>query len=200
MNIEFHFDFGSPNAYLSHLVIPGIESRTGERFTYVPVLLGGIFKATNNVSPAVSLQGIKNKGEYTGIETRRFLQKHNITQFNRNPYFPVNTLQIMRGAIYAQQADIFGRYVEEVYRHMWSEPKKMDEADVITDALTASGLPAQDIVEGIQDAAVKQQLIENTNRSVEMGSFGSPTFYVNGEIYFGKDKLVEVEEVILAAK
>ena len=76
----------------------------------------------------------------------------------------------------------------------------MDEADVITDALTASGLPAQDIVEGIQDAAVKQQLIENTNRSVEMGSFGSPTFYVNGEIYFGKDKLVEVEEVILAAK
>ena len=67
MDIEFHFDFGSPNAYLSHLVIPEIEVRTGQNFTYVPVLLGGVFKATNNVSPAVSLQGIKNKGEYAEI-------------------------------------------------------------------------------------------------------------------------------------
>jgi len=200
VDIEFHFDFGSPNAYLSHLVIPQIEERTGESFTYVPVLLGGIFKATNNVSPAVSLQGIKNKGEYAGIETARFLKKYNISQYERNPFFPVNTLQIMRGAVYAQQAGIFTDYVNEVYRHMWAEPKKMDETDVIQAALAESGLPVTDIIEGMQDPAVKQALIENTNRSVEMGSFGSPTFYVNGDIYFGKDKLPEVEEAILAAK
>jgi len=200
MDIEFHFDFGSPNAYLSHLVIPAIEARTGAKFTYSPVLLGGVFKATNNVSPAVSMQGIKNKSEYAGIETQRFLAKHNITGFNRNPFFPVNTLQIMRGAIFAQQEGIFERYVDEVFKHMWSEPKKMDEADVITEALVESRLPAADIMEGIQDANVKQQLITNTNRSVEMGTFGSPTFFVSGEIYFGKDKLAEVEEAILAAR
>ena len=96
--IEFHFDFGSPNAYLSHLVIPGLEERTGEKVRYVPILLGGVFKATNNVSPAVSLQGIKNKGEYQALETQRFLREHGITRFAPNPFFPVNTLQIMRGA------------------------------------------------------------------------------------------------------
>ncbi len=198
MSVEFHFDFGSPNAYLSHLVIPAIEERTGIHFEYIPVLLGGVFKATNNVSPAVSMQGIKNKGEYAGIETERFLKLHNITKYERNPFFPVNTLQIMRGAIYAKNAGIFDKYVDEVYRHMWAEPKKMDELEVIKAALEESGLPAGDILEGSQDPDVKKVLIDNTNRSIEMGTFGSPTFYVDGEIYFGKNTLVDVEAAIVA--
>ncbi len=199
MTTEFHFDFGSPNAYLSHLVIPAIEARTSVKFEYIPVLIGGVFKATNNVSPAVSLQGIKNKGEYTGIETERFIKKHGITLYERNPFFPVNTLQIMRGAVFAQSAGIFEHYVNEVYRHMWGNPRKMDELDVIQAAFEESGLPSADILDGCQDPAVKQQLIDNTNRSVEMGAFGSPTFFVDGAIYFGKDKLVDVEEAILRA-
>jgi 2-hydroxychromene-2-carboxylate isomerase len=109
---EFHFDFGSPNAYLAHLVIPAIEQRTGVRFAYVPVLLGGVFKATGNVSPAVSLRGVKNKGEYTALETRRFLARHGITRFASNPHFPVNTLQIMRGAVAARRLGCFERYVD----------------------------------------------------------------------------------------
>ena len=141
VSVEFLFDFGSPNAYLSHLVIPEIEARTGEKFTYVPVLLGGVFKATNNVSPAVSLQGIKNKGEYQGLEMRRFRKKHGITSYRANPHFPVNTLQIMRGAIVAQREGFFEEYVDEIYRHMWNEPKKMDDAEVIRAALVESGLP-----------------------------------------------------------
>ncbi len=196
MNVEFHFDFGSPNAYLSHLVIPAIEARTGVNFEYVPILLGGVFKSTGNASPAVTLQGIRNKGEYMGIETERFLKKHNITCYNRNPFFPVNTLQVMRGAIFAKSTDYFEKYVDEMYRHMWSEPKKMDEADIIEAALTESGLPTADILAGIQNPEVKQRLIENTERSVERGTFGSPTFYVENEIFFGKDKLVDVEEEI----
>lgn len=198
MNIEFHFDFGSPNAYLSHLVIADIEKRTGEKIHYVPVLIGGVFKATGNASPAVTLAGIKNKGEYQGIETERFLKKHNITCYERNPFFPVNTLQIMRGAIFAQGQGYFEQYVDEVYRHMWSEPKKMDEVDIIRSALDSSGLPGDEIITGTQDPAVKSALIGNTERSVEMGSFGSPTFYVDNEIFFGKDKLVDVEEEINA--
>ena len=196
MNVEFHFDFGSPNAYLSHRAIPSIENRTGVKFTYVPVLIGGVFKATGNASPAVTLQGIKNKPEYQRIEMLRFLKKHNISDYNQNPFFPVNTLQIMRGAIFAQSQDYYERYIDEIYRHMWCEPKRMDDAEVIRAAFEESGLPADAIFEGMQDPKVKQILIDNTSRSVEMGAFGSPTFFVENEIFFGKDKLVDVEDEI----
>lgn len=195
--VEFHFDFGSPNAYLSHLVIPAIEARTGVKFRYVPILLGGVFKATNNVSPAVSLKGIKNKPEYYTLETKRFLKRHAITAYKMNPHFPVNTLQLMRGAVFAQTQDYFAEYVNAMYHHMWAEPKKMDDAEVISAALAASGLPAEAIMAGIQQPEIKQQLIKNTEDSVARGVFGSPSFFVGGELFFGKDKLVEVEEEIL---
>ena len=198
--LEFHFDFGSPNAYLAHLVIPAIEARTGTPFTYVPILLGGVFKATNNVSPAVSLKGIANKPEYYALETRRFLKKHAITAYTRNPHFPVNTLQLMRGAVFAQSQDYFAQYVDAVYHHMWVEPKKMDEAEVMREALISSGLPAEAIMAGVQQPAIKQRLIENTEAAVARGVFGAPSFFVGDELFFGKDKLVEVEEEILAQR
>ena len=197
VTVEFHFDFGSPNAYLSHRVIPALEERTGVKITYVPILLGGVFKATGNVSPAVSLQGIKNKGEYQALETQRFLRAHNITDFERNPYFPVNTLAVMRGAIVAEREGFFERYVDEVYRHMWCEPKKMDDPDVIVAALNESNLPADIIMAGIQDPQVKAQLVANTEDSVARGVFGSPSFFVGTELFFGKDKLRDVEEEIV---
>jgi 2-hydroxychromene-2-carboxylate isomerase len=200
MNVEFHFDFGSPNAYLSHAVIPQIEQRTGAKFTYVPVLLGGVFKATNNVSPFVSMQGVKNKGEYMLLEMRRFIAKHGIKSFTYNPFFPVNTLAIMRGAIAAKQLGCSERYIDEVYRHMWAEPKKMDDPDVIKAALEASELPATDLMALAQDPAVKQELVANTERSVAHGTFGSPTFYVGTELFFGKDRLREVEEEIIRCR
>ena len=196
--VEFHFDFGSPNAYLSHLVIPAVEARTGVKFTYVPILLGGVFKATNNVSPAVSLKSIKNKPEYNTLETKRFLKKHAITAYKMNPHFPVNTLQLMRGAVFAQTQDYFAEYVDSMYHHIWAEPKKMDDAEVIQAALTSSGLPADAIMAGMQQPEIKQQLIKNTEDSVARGVFGSPSFFVGDELFFGKDKLVEVEEEIQA--
>ena len=196
VSIEFHFDFGSPNAYLCHLVIPDLEKRTGKRVEYVPILLGGVFKATNNVSPAISLQGIKNKGEYQALEIQRFLVRYGITDFARNPFFPVNTLKIMRGAIAAQRLDCFDRYVAEVYRHMWAEPKKMDDPDVIRAAFEESELPADALVSGMQDPSVKAQLIANTDDAVARGVFGSPSFFVGDELFFGKDRLREIEEEI----
>ena len=199
-DVEFHFDFGSPNAYLAHLVIPAIERRTGVQFAYVPVLLGGVFKATGNVSPAVSLRGIQNKGEYAALETRRFLTKHGITRFAMNPFFPVNTLQIMRGAVAARRLGCFARYVDEVYRHMWADPRKMDEPDVIRAALLESALPADALIACASDPDVKQELIANTDASVARGVFGSPSFFVGGELFFGKDRLREVEDEIEAHK
>ena len=200
VNVEFHFDFGSPNAYLSHLVIPEIEKRTGAKFEYVPVLLGGVFKATNNRSPAQSLVGIKNKPEYERLEMNRFIRRHGITAFKSNPFFPVNTLMMMRGAIAAKSLGVFERYVDAMFRNMWGEPKKMDDQDIYRTALDAAGLPTAKILELIQTQPVKDELIANTNRSVERGTFGSPTFYIGNEIFFGKDRLREVEEQIVASR
>ncbi len=198
--VEFLFDFGSPNAYLAHLVIPDIEKRQGVKFEYLPVLLGGVYKLTNNRSPAESLAGIKNKPEYQRLETQRFIRQHGITRFRPNPFFPVNTLMIMRGAVAAKKLGIFERYVDEVYRHMWADPKKLDDPAVLRDALTESNLPADRLFELVQTAEVKSDLMAETQRAVDRGTFGSPTFFVDGEIYFGKDRLRDVEEAIAASK
>jgi 2-hydroxychromene-2-carboxylate isomerase len=177
-------------------VLPEIEQRTGAKFEYVPVLLGGIFKATNNRSPFESLVGIKNKPEYEQLELERFVRRHKIARFTMNPYFPVNTLTLMRGAVAAQTLGVFERYVDEIYRHMWVDPKKMDDPEVLRAALQESGLDAARLFDLTQDPDVKSRLIENTRRSVELGSFGAPTFYVGSEIFFGKDRLRDVEEAI----
>ncbi len=199
VTVEFHFDFGSPNAYLSHRVIPDIERRTGATFRYVPVLLGGVFKATNNRSPGEAFAGIRNKLEYERLETDRFLRRHGITEFNRNPFFPVNTLRIMRGAVAAEIDGTLAPYVAAVFHHMWEQPKKMDEPAVIRAALDASGLDGAVILARAEDQAVKQQLIANTEASVARGTFGSPTFFIGDEIWFGKDRLRDVEDAIAEA-
>jgi 2-hydroxychromene-2-carboxylate isomerase len=196
--VLFYFDFGSPNAYLSHKVIPEIEARTGAKFDYVPVLLGGLFKLTGNRSPAEAFAGIKNKLAYEGLETRRFVRRHGLTGFTANPFFPVNTLKIMRGAVAARRQDVFAPYVEAVFHHMWEAPKKMDDPEVIAAALSESGLEAERLMAAIEDPEVKQALLDNTNAAFEAGAFGSPSFLVDGELYFGKDRLRDVEEAIAA--
>jgi 2-hydroxychromene-2-carboxylate isomerase len=196
--VEFHFDFGSPNAYLAHCVIPAIAARTGARFRYVPVLLGGVFKATGNRSPAETLAGIRNKPEYQQIETARFIRRHAITRFRRNPFFPVNTLQIMRGAVAAEIDGDFTRYVAAMFAAMWEDGRKMDDPAEIGAVADGAGLDGARLLERIQDPAVKQALIANTDASVARGTFGSPTFFVGDEIYFGKDRLRDVEEAIAA--
>src|SRR5712664_2072071 len=182
-NPQFMFDFGSPNAFLSHEAIPAIEIRTGARFEYVPILLGGIFKATNN------------KREFHAIETERFIKRFEVQPFVWNPFFPINTLNLMRAAVAAQFEGVFEAYVEAAFHHMWREPKKMDDPEVAAKALSSSGLDAAKLFARAQDAEVKAKLIENTQSAVERGAFGSPTFFVGNEIFFGKEQLREVEEM-----
>src|SRR5882762_1026530 len=198
--VEFLFDFGSPNAYLSHLVIPDIEKRQGVKFDYVPILLGGVFKLTNNRSPAETNVGIKNKPQYQQLETERFVRQHGITRFKMNPFFPVITLMVMRGAFAARKLGVFERYVDEVYRHMWADPKKLDDPAVLKAALIESNLPSDELFELVQTPEVKDALLAGTTRAVERGTFGSPTFFVDDDIYFGKDRLRDVEEAIAAKK
>ncbi len=195
--LEFHFDFGSPNAYLSHLVIPAIEQRTATKFAYVPVLLGGVFKLTGNRSPAESMAGIRNKPEYQQLETRRFIERHQITTFRPNPFFPVNTLQLMRGAVAARRLGIFERYVDEMFRHMWAVPKKLDDPAVLRTVFAEAGLDGEKLTALTQAQEVKDELLASTQCSVDRGSFGSPTFFVGEQIFFGKDRLADVEETIV---
>lgn len=197
MRVEFHFDFGSPNAYLSHLVIPGIEQRTGTKFEYVPILLGGVFKLTNNRSPVESYAGIRNKLPYQQLETQRFIEKHGITSYQFNPFFPVNTLALMRGAVAAQRLGVFVHYVDQMFRYMWAQPRKMDDPQVLRTTLQESGFDAEKLMTLAQEQSVKDELAANTARSVERGTFGAPTFFVGDAIYFGKDRLRDVEEAIM---
>jgi 2-hydroxychromene-2-carboxylate isomerase len=193
---QFLFDFGSPNAFLSHEAIPAIEQRTGAKFEYVPILLGGIFKATNNKSPAETLAGIKNKREFHALETERFVKRFAVRPYASNPFFPVNTLNLMRAAVAAQLEGVFEKYVEAAFHHMWVEPKKMDDPEVASTALAASGLDAAKLLARAQTPEVKTRLIENTQAAVERGAFGSPTFFVGNEMFFGKEQLREVEDML----
>jgi 2-hydroxychromene-2-carboxylate isomerase len=197
VRLEFQFDFGSPNAYLADAVIPAIERRNGVKFDYVPVLLGGIYKATGNMSPGESLRGIKNKPEYQALETQRFLRRHNITAFRPNPFFPVNTLMLMRGAVAAKFESMFEPYFKAAYHHMWEDPKKMDDLEVFRSAFKSSGIDIERLIARAQQDDVKKKLIENTTDAVERGAFGSPTFFVGNEMFFGKDQLRDVEESIV---
>ena len=199
-DVMFYLDFGSPNAFLSHRVIPAIEARTGATFTYVPILLGGLFKLTGNQPPMVALAGIKNKPEYERLEMQRFIARHGITDFRMNPHFPINTLQLMRGAIAAQQLGILPAYVDRVLDDMWTRGLDMGQPEVVARSLGEAGLPVEQLFALAQTPEVKQRLLDNTQAAFEKGAFGSPSFLVGDALYFGKDRLRDVEEAITASR
>jgi len=200
VKVEHHFDFGSPNSYLAWKIIPEIEKRTGVTFVNVPILLGGVFKLTGNRPPMIAFGNIKNKPQYENIEMQRFIARHKLTRFKFNSHFPVNTVQIMRGAVAAEMDGVLPKYMDVVFRAMWEDSKKMDDADVIRQVLDAGGLDGARILARIQDQDVKDRLLANTQASVDRGTFGAPTFYVGSEIFFGKDRLRDVEEEIVRVK
>ena len=197
-SIEFLFDFGSPNAYLCHKVLPAIEARTRATVEYVPILLGGLFKLANNRSPVEAYADVPNRRAYDMLEIKRFVRKHGITQFRMNPFFPVNTLHMMRGAVAAQSLGCFARYVEVMFAAMWEEARNLNELGEVLAALNGAGLDGQALIEASQLPEVKAKLLANTQSAFERGAFGSPTFFIGGEMFFGKDRLQEMEISIVA--
>ena len=197
MKVDFIFDFASPNAYFCHRVIPEIENRTGATFNYVPCLLGGIFKITNNQAPMMAFNGITNKLEYQNIEIQRFIKKHNLADFTMNSFFPVMTLQLQRGAIAAMSLNVFDEYLEGIFKGMWEKGLNLADQEVLINLLTAeTQIDISDLVEKMQTQEIKDQLIQNTSNAVERGAFGIPTFFADDEIFFGKDSLGDLEEFI----
>ena len=197
VHVQFLFDFGSPNAYLCHQVIPAIEARTGAVFDYVPILLGGLFKLANNRSPGEAFAGIPNKQAYDRLEVTRFVARHGLSKYRFNPHFPVNTLKIMRGACAAQKLGCLPAYVDVVYAAMWEDGKNMDDLPTITSTLDAAGLDSGAILALSQDPEVKAMLLANTQAAHDQGAFGSPSFLVGRELWFGKDRLRDVEDEIV---
>ncbi|MEY1662226.1 2-hydroxychromene-2-carboxylate isomerase [Isoalcanivorax beigongshangi] len=190
--LEFIFDFASPNAYLSHKVLPALAQRTGAELVYTPCLLGGIFKATGNQAPMLAFAGVPSKLQYGLLEMRRFVARHQLP-FQMNPHFPLNTLLLMRGAVAAQELGCFEDYVDTMFHFMWEAPRKMDDPQVWQQSLAERGLPAEQLAAAVQTDSVKQTLVTNTSSAVERGAFGIPTFFVGNEMWFGKEYLNDVE-------
>lgn len=198
-HIEFHFDFGSPNAYLAHLVIQKMQTEKQFTVDYFPILLGGIFKATGNVSPLEQAKNVPNKAKYIKNELMRFVVRNGLQdKFNINPHFPMNTLYLMRGAIAASMisSDVYEKYVNVMFDAMWFRGLKIDDVDVISQLFIENNLPGKEILSLSQSDNVKQVLITNTEKSVDMGSFGAPTFFIDSEMFFGKETLALIEEIL----
>ncbi|WP_164512718.1 2-hydroxychromene-2-carboxylate isomerase [Caulobacter vibrioides] len=192
-SIDFIFDFGSPNAYLSWKLLPDIAARQGAGVRLIPCLLGGIFKATGNQAPMIAFGGIKGKMDYEMLETRRFIAAHGLTAFRFNPHFPVNTLLLMRGMIAAQRLGVAEAYLEAMLKGMWEDGLKLDDPEVFVATANAAGLDGAALLAATGDAEVKAELAANTEAAVARGTFGIPTFFVGDEIFFGKERLGQVE-------
>ena len=194
--IEFIFDFASPNAYLSHKVLPQIAARTGATIKLIPSLLGGLFKLTGNQAPFTAFGHIKGKLNYEQLEMRRFVTKHGLSRFTMNPHFPMNTLLIMRGMVAAQHSGLAEPYLEAVQAGMWEDGRKMDDPEAVLAVLNAASLDGRALLEATQDPAVKAELAANTDAASARGVFGIPTYFVGDEMFFGKERLDQVEQCL----
>ena len=196
---EFLFDFASPNAYLAHKIIPQIEARTGARFQYTPVLLGGLFKLTGNQAPMLAFSGIPNRLAYERLEMQRFIERHSVP-FAMNPHFPINTLLLMRMATAAAMDGGLAPFADAAFRLMWETPRKMDDPEIAVASLQEAGIDASALFKRAQDADVKAKLLAATEDAAARGAFGIPTFFIGGDIFFGKDRLRDVEEALASAQ
>ena len=194
-NLEFLFDFGGPNSYLAYKMLPDLCARTGAKVVYVPILLGGLFKLTNNQAPLVRYAETPAKQKYEMLEFQRFVKAHAIP-FKMNPRFPLNTLYVMRGAIAAQRLGCFAPYMDAVMAAMWHDAADMGDLDVVRDVLDKAGLDSAALLALADDPEVKAELIANTEAAAKRGAFGVPTFFVDEEMFWGKERLGQVEATL----
>ena len=194
--IEFIFDFGGPNAYLGYRAMPDLIARTGATLIYTPCLLGGIFRATNNRPPLVRYADIPAKLTYEKLEMERFVKAHGLTSFRINPNFPVNTLTLMRVAIVAQEMGVLDRFIETGMTAMWETGENMADPHVIARVLNDAGFDGGAMLARTEEQAIKDRLVANTDHAVARGVFGVPTFFVGDEMFFGKERLAQVEAAL----
>jgi len=193
--VEFYFDVGSPAAYLAWTRMPALEAETGARVEYKPMLLGGVFQATGNKSP----MEVPAKGRYMIADLERFAGRHDIP-FSHNPYFPINTLTLMRGAVGLQlrEPSRMLAYVDAVYRAIWAQGKNMNDPGVVASVLQEAGFDSARLLALAADSEVKERLKAVTQEAVARGVFGAPTFFLENQMYWGQDRLDFVKEALEA--
>ncbi|AQH03055.1 disulfide bond formation protein DsbA [Burkholderia sp. KK1] len=193
-SIDFYFDYGSPSSYLAYKQIPGVIHRTGASVNYRPILLGGVFQQTANQSP----MDIPAKREWMVNDLSFFAKRYNVP-FELNPFFPINTLVLMRGAIFAEREGFLDRYSDAVFDAMWGRPRNMSDPGVIGEVLQAADLDVARIVAATQDAQIKDKLKADTQAAIERGVFGAPTIFLGKQLFFGQDRVPYVEELLAKA-
>ena len=191
--VEFFFDVGSPASYLAATQLPPICAETGATLIYRPMLLGGVFQATGNASPA----SVPAKGRYVFDDLERHARRYHVP-FNRNPYFPINTLLLMRGATAMQlrHAERFHGYIDAVFRAIWVDRCDMNDASVVAGVLHEAKIDAAMVMAEITDPEVKAALKATTEEAVARGVFGAPTFFIGNTMLFGQDRLEFVREAL----
>ena len=194
--VEFLFDFASPNAYLSYHVLREVAERQRVELVLTPVLLGGLFKLTNNQAPMLAFGEVKGKLEYDMLETQRFIDAHGLNKFVFNPHFPINTITLMRGFIAAQDIGVVDQYVEANLSAMWEQGLNMGDPEVAAGVWQSAGLDAAGLAEAIQTQPVKDALLQNTQQAADRGAFGVPTFFVGDEMFFGKERIIQIEQML----
>jgi 2-hydroxychromene-2-carboxylate isomerase len=197
-SFEFLFDFGGPNSYLAHKMVPDLCVRTGAEVVYNPILLGGLFKLTNNQAPLMRYAETPAKRNYEMLEFDRFVKTHKLP-FVMNPHFPINSLYLMRGAVAAQHLGCFMHYVEAIMTAMWEQGLNTGDLDVVRKVLEDSGLDSAAILAKADDPEVKAELAANTEKAADRGAFGVPTFFVGPDMYWGKERLGQVEDALTAS-
>lgn len=192
--LTFLFDFASANAWFAYRALPPLLQRTGARLDIQPVLLGGIFKATGNQSPVSAFAHVKGKLDYERLEMARFAARHGLTRFRMNPHFPVNTLLLMRGFLAAREAGQGEAYLEAGLQGLWEEGLDLADPAVLGPRLERAGLDAAALIARAQAPEIKAALALATEAAVARGVFGLPTFFVGDEMFFGKERLAQIEE------
>ncbi|HAD38395.1 MAG TPA: disulfide bond formation protein DsbA [Gammaproteobacteria bacterium] len=190
--VEFFYDFGSPTVYLAATQLPAVADQAGAIIDWRPMLLGGVFKSTGNQSPVV----VPAKAAYMNVDLERFAERYGVP-FRFNPYFPINTLALMRGAVaYQDDPAVSSTYRDAIFTAIWVEAQNLNEPDVVEQVLSDAGLDPAELVSRIGQQAVKDRLIANTEEAVNRGAFGAPTFFVGEQMFFGQDRLDFVAEAL----
>jgi 2-hydroxychromene-2-carboxylate isomerase len=192
--LEFFFDFGSPTSYLAWTQLPRIAAAADARIVWRPMLLGGVFKATGNQSPV----SIPAKGRNMLHDLARFASRYGVP-LAFNPHFPINTLTLMRGAAGYLDTDSFQPYVKAIFEALWVQQKNLGKPEVLAEVLGAAGFDPAEFERLVNDETVKQRLKSTTEEAIERGVFGAPSFFVEGELYFGQDRLDFVAEALAGA-
>jgi 2-hydroxychromene-2-carboxylate isomerase len=191
-SFEFLFDIGGPNSYLAHKVLPQFCAENGAEANYVPVLLGGLFKATGNRAPMMRYADAPAKLAYEQLEFRRFIEAHGLSKFRFNPHFPMNSLLAMRVLVGAERKGQLMPALEALMAAVWEEGQDVGQPEVISAVLDAAGLNGKALLALADDPEVKAKLVANTEAAVTRGAFGIPTFFVGDEMFWGKERLGQV--------